>query len=98
MNIQTKVSKDTDYQLFEGKTERLISLVKQAGGSEYLSGPAAKSYLDEELFRQENIKVTWMDYSHYQAYDQIYPPFVARVSILDLILHQGKHHYIFFRN
>ena len=90
LGVQTKLSKSCDYQLVEGKTERLISLVKQAGGTEYFSGPAAKVYLDEHLFHQESIKVSWMDYNNYKAYEQIYPPFEPGVSILDLILHQGK--------
>ena len=90
LSIPTLVSSDSDYQLLGGKTERLVSLVKQAGGTEYLSGPAAKSYLNETLFQQENIKISWMDYSHYKTYEQIYPPFDGRLSILDLILHQGK--------
>lgn len=90
LGIKTKLTFSTDYKLIEGKTERLVDLVKQAGGAEYISGPAAKDYIDEKLFEDADIKLTWMDYSGYPEYNQLYPPFEHGVSILDLIFNCGK--------
>jgi hypothetical protein len=73
-----------------GKTERLIDLCKQSGAKEYLSGPSAKSYVNESLFQQENVKIVWMDYSGYPEYTQLYQPFEHRVSIIDLIFNEGN--------
>ena len=78
-----------DYMLEEGKTERLIALCKQSGASEYLSGPSAKDYMDESLFRKEGIVLRYMDYSGYAEYSQLYPPFEHGVSIIDLIFNEG---------
>jgi glutaredoxin-related protein len=64
--------------------------VQQAGGTEYITGPAAKDYLQEDLFKDANIKVSWMDYSGYPEYPQLYPPFEHGVTILDLIFNVGK--------
>jgi len=89
LGIQTKLSWSTDYKKEGKKSERLISICKQSGSNTYLSGPAAKSYLDEDLFRQENIKVKWMDYNNYPEYPQLYPPFEHHVSVLDLIFNTG---------
>ena len=89
INYRTKISWSMDYQIVDGKTERLISLCKQAGASDYISGPAAQGYVDEELFKKENIKLTWMDYSGYPEYEQLYPPFEHGVSIIDLIFNVG---------
>lgn len=89
LGIKTKISWSMDYQIEEGKTERLISLCKQAGATEYLSGPSAKNYIDEALFRQERISLEYMDYSGYPEYRQLFPPFEHAVSILDLILNEG---------
>jgi len=89
LGIKTKISWSMDYQIVDGKTERLVSLCKQAGASEYISGPAAQGYVDEELFKIENIKLTWMDYSGYPEYEQLYPPFEHGVSIIDLIFNVG---------
>ncbi len=89
LGIETKITWSNDYKLVDGKTERLVGLCKSAGATEYLSGPAAKDYIVEDLFREENIKLFWMDYSGYPEYDQKYPPFEHGVSILDLIFNEG---------
>lgn len=90
LGIQTKLSSSRDYGLIEGKTERLVDLVLKAGGTEYLSGPAAKNYINEDLFEKAGIKLSWMDYSGYREYPQLYPPFEHGVSVLDLIFNTGK--------
>lgn len=89
LGIKTKISFSQDYGLIEGKTERLIDLVKKAGGDCYLSGPAARDYIDEDLFEKANIQLVWMNYSGYPEYQQLYPPFEHGVSILDLIFNCG---------
>jgi hypothetical protein len=89
LGISTKISWSMDYDLTEEKTARLISLCKQAGATEYVSGPTGKNYLDEDLFRSEHIKLSYIDYSGYPEYGQLYPPFEHRVSIIDLIFNLG---------
>ena len=89
LGIKTRITWSKDYQLVEGKTERLLEICRQLNATEYLSGPAAKDYLDEDLFLKENIKVSWMDYSGYPEYTQLFPPFEHSVSIIDLIFNEG---------
>jgi len=89
LGIRTKISWSMDYRLIEHKTERLVDLCKQAGATEYISGPAAKNYIDDKLFEQENIKLTYMDYAGYPEYDQLFPPFEHKVSVIDLVLNEG---------
>jgi hypothetical protein len=89
LGIKTKLSWSMDYCLEGGKTERLIDLCKQLGATEYISGPAAKGYIEEELFGQEGITLQYMDYSGYPEYSQLFPPFEHRVSIIDLIFNEG---------
>lgn len=89
LGITTKIRWSHEFDLIEGKTEKLLSICKQCKATIYLSGPAAKNYLDEKLAYQENIRIEWMDYSGYKEYDQIHQPFEHNVSILDLIFNQG---------
>ena len=89
LGIKTKITWSSDYELVDGKTERLIGLVKSAGGDYYLSGPAAKDYIVEDLFKESNIKLEWMDYSNYPEYTQLSDVFEHKVSILDLIFNEG---------
>jgi hypothetical protein len=90
LGIKTVISNSKDYTLEGNATERLISLCEQTNATTYLSGPAAKNYLDESLFAQKGINVEWMDYSSYQEYNQLFPPFDHYVSIVDLIFNTGK--------
>lgn len=89
LGITTAISDSKAYRLIEGKTERLADLCAQAGGTEYISGPAAKAYLDEEILASYGIKLTWFDYSGYPEYPQLWGEFVHQVSILDLIFNCG---------
>ena len=90
LRIQTRITWSMDYDLIGGRNERLVHLCRQAGASEYLSGPAAKSYLDETGFLDQGIRVRWMNYTGYPEYAQLFdPPFIHEVSIIDLILNKG---------
>ena len=71
------------------KTERLIQILKKVGGTHYISGPAAKDYLDEKLLAENNISLEYMDY-HYPEYDQLYGSFDHFVSVLDLLFMKGE--------
>jgi len=90
LGITTRIHLSSDYQQTDGKTERLVDLCKQFHATEYLSGPAAKSYLDEPLFQQENITLRWADYRDYPEYRQRHPPFEHGVTVLDLIFNEGS--------
>ena len=89
LGIKTKITFDRDYGIIDGKTERLADIVRKAGGSEYLSGPAAKDYIVPEVFSNLGIKLSWRDYSGYPEYPQLYPPFEHGVTILDLLFNCG---------
>jgi hypothetical protein len=89
LDIGTPLAPSSDYCLAEGKSERLAEVCMQAGATEYVSGPAAKDYLDESVFRDRGIKVTWFDYGGYQEYPQLWGDFTHGVSILDLLFNCG---------
>lgn len=90
LKINTLISCSWDYKLIDGKTERLADLCSQAGGDEYISGPAAKDYIDEQIFLDMGLKLTWFDYEGYKPYSQLWGDFVHGVSILDLLFNCGK--------
>lgn len=90
LGIDTKISNSWDYSLTDGRTERLADLCRQAGGSEYVSGPAAKDYIDESVFRDAGIDLTWFDYTGYPQYPQLWGDFIHGVTILDLLFNRGR--------
>ncbi|MBI4921076.1 MAG: WbqC family protein [Devosia nanyangense] len=90
LGITTKLSASWDYELGEGKSERLADLCRQAGADVYISGPTARDYLDESVFADAGIGVEWFDYAGYPEYPQLWGPFEHGVSILDLIFNCGR--------
>ncbi len=90
LGITTKISNSWDYTLGEGKTERLVNLCQQAEATIYVSGPAAKDYLDESLFNHANISVEWFNYADYAPYTQLWGAFEHGVSVLDLLFNCGE--------
>jgi hypothetical protein len=89
LGIKTRITNSWDYQLPEGRSERLAALCAQTGATEYISGPAAKAYLDEDLFKRAGLKVTWFDYGTYPEYPQLWDGFVQGVTVLDLLFNCG---------
>jgi hypothetical protein len=89
LEIGTTLTWSSDYTIVEGKTERLVTICKQAGATTYLSGPAARDYMEPKLFDEAGIELAYFDYGGYPEYPQLYPPFDHRVSVLDLIFNAG---------
>lgn len=76
-----------EFDLKEGRSERLLGICQELGATDYLSGPAARSYLDTDLFARAGIRVRWMDYPAYRPYTQRSATFEPGVSILDTLAH-----------
>ncbi len=96
LDIQTVITTSSDYTLIDGKTERLVNLCSQACATEYISGPSAKNYIEENIFIESGIKLTWYDYLGYSEYPQLWGNFTHGVTILDLLFNCGKgtHRYM----
>ena len=75
----------------------MADLCKQACGTEYISGPSAKDYVEESIFADMNIKLTWFDYEDYPEYPQLWGEFTHGVTILDLLFNCGQNAPKFMR-
>ncbi|MCO5998404.1 WbqC family protein [Actinoallomurus rhizosphaericola] len=89
LGIRANLSRAEDYAPAGSRTERVLDLCRKARADEYVTGPAARAYLDEQLFQDAGIEVRWFDYSGYPEYSQLHPPFDHQVTILDLIVNTG---------
>jgi len=98
LGIETKIRWSSEFDLVDGKTEKLLGICKDCNADIYLSGPAAKDYFDEALAKKEGIKVEWMDYSNYPEYTQLNKPFEHGVTVLDLILNEGPNAQKFMKS
>jgi hypothetical protein len=89
LGIETELRWSTEYPGTGTKTDRLLEICRAAGATTYLSGPSARTYLEEEAFAEHEIAVEWMDYDGYPEYEQLHPPFDHNVTVLDVIFNTG---------
>lgn len=94
LEARTSFKSSQEFLISGDKNNRLIEILKLTGATHYITGPSAKTYLDEELFHQEKIEIHYFDYSGYKEYPQLYQGFFHDVTILDLIFNTGAQ----FRN
>ena len=89
LRCKTKFSDSRDYYSSGHKSEKLLSLLKSAETDIYVSGPAAKNYIDEKKYKDAGIRLVWKDYDGYPEYSQSSKIFMHNVSILDLLFNVG---------
>jgi hypothetical protein len=63
-------------------------LLYKVGATHYISGPAARDYLEEDKLAKAGISLEYMVYD-YPEYPQLYPPYDPSVSIIDLLFMTG---------
>ena len=89
LGIKTQFLKSSDLGIKGDRVERLIGICKSIGADEYLTGPAAKNYIDSD-FENSGLKLSWMEYGPVGTYPQIGPEFVNEISIVDTIVMLGE--------
>lgn len=90
LGIKTTFCDSRKYVLSGKNSTRLLELLKQVNAGVYVTGPSAKSYIDEVAFAREKISIQYKDYSGYPAYAQLHGTFIHEVSILDLLFNVGS--------
>ena len=90
LGIGTAFRDSREFTLEHSKSDRLLSLLKQLGASRYISGPAAKAYLDVDAYADAGISVEWKDYTTYPSYPQLHGDFASDVSIVDTLMCCGE--------
>jgi hypothetical protein len=88
MGIRTPIVMSRQFSATGTKTDRLIDLLRKVGATTYVSGPAAKDYLAEDMFRQHRIGLEYKRYD-YLPYPQLWGDFEGTVTTLDLIANCG---------
>lgn len=88
LQIETPTYRSSALGVEGEQSERLLRLCQHFGATCYLSGSAARDYLDVALFEQHGVRVAWQDFQH-PVYPQQFQEFVPYLSALDLLLNCG---------
>jgi len=70
------------------KTDRLLDILSKVGATTYISGPAAKDYIENDKFKTKSIGLQYKTYV-YKPYPQLYGEFEGSVTVLDLLFNCG---------
>jgi hypothetical protein len=88
LRIERQMVRASELGIGGERSERLLNICRHLGARRYLSGNAAQSYLDVELFVRHGIEVKFQNYEH-PVYPQQHGQFVPLLSALDLLLNCG---------
>lgn len=92
LNFKTQFLKKSEIKGLKGcKVDSIISICNEIGADEYISGPAARDYIDYNEFKklkQEDIDLYWFEFPH-PVYPQKGDEFLPYMSIIDLLFNTG---------
>ncbi len=88
LNLTTTIVRSSELNVPGDRSTRLLNLCSLFKANQYISGDAARSYLDVDLFEQHGVQVQWQQYVH-PIYPQGEGEFVPYLSTLDLLLNCG---------
>jgi hypothetical protein len=89
LGLTTPMVRSSSLDVAGKRSERLVSMCKSLGATDYVS-PRTALYLLEDLpiFSESGIGVWFHNYTH-PEYKQRFPPFCAYASVLDLMFNEG---------
>jgi hypothetical protein len=89
LEIERTVVKASELTGVTGRaSQRLVSICKAVGASQYLSGFGGQNYQEEEYFQQEGIELMISDFMH-PRYPQLGSEFLPGLSAVDLLFNCG---------
>lgn len=92
LGIRTRLLRSSDWEQPGRRTELLANICTSLGAKEYVSPLGSATYLlqESDVLLDKGIDVVFQHYEHPQ-YRQLFPPFCAYASVLDLIFNEGEH-------
>lgn len=85
LGINIPVVFASEFNVKSTGSQRLVDLVRSAGGKEYLTGTGSRDYLDEAIFEKEGISVCWQEFEN-PVYKQLHGGFEKMLSVLDFLM------------
>jgi len=94
--IMTPIVKAGRFEAREEQTGRIVDLCKAVGADCYLAGAGGRSYMKLEDFQAAGIAVEFQDFVS-PEYPQVYRPFIAGLSAVDLLFNCGGEGFRYVR-
>jgi len=89
LKIKTKIIYESELGIEGEATNRLINICKAVNADVYLSGDMGHDYLNEELFKQNEIELRYQNYTPKQYNQILSREFIPNLSIIDMLSNIG---------
>lgn len=89
LGLRTQFARASELGLPGRRSDRILETCLHYRATRYLSGDAAKEYMDVELLQRHGVEVIWQHYPH-PVYRQQHGAFVPYLSAIDLLLNCGE--------
>lgn len=70
-------------------SELILEICLKMDAKIYISGPDGRGYLNQDMFRQKEVKIVYHEFNH-PVYSQEGDQFLSHLSVVDLIANCGK--------
>ncbi len=87
--ITTELVEAGQFTVRDDQTGRLVDLCGVLGADRYLAGDGARAYMSLAEFEAAGIAVEFQEFAH-PEYAQVYEPFIAGMSAIDLLFNCGR--------
>ena len=89
-NEHIKIVRSSDIKTDLKGMDKILYILKHLQATKYISGDGegSKRYIDESVFKNNNIELIWNEYTH-PTYNQQFGEFIPYMSILDLLFNEG---------
>lgn len=84
--IETNFFKSSEIYADGLKEERIINICKKLNVNHYISAPGSKNYIDDKNFRDNKIKLTFLDYDDIK-YKKL--KHIKNLSVIDFVFNNG---------
>jgi len=88
MAVTTRFVRSSELDVPGLASQRVLDICRALGASRYISGPSARSYLDEPSFGSAGIELCYHRFEHPQ-YRQLHGEFVPNLSVVDILANEG---------
>lgn len=86
--LPSRIERSSAMDVPGGSWQRVIELVRAAGGTRYVSGAGGARYLDHAAFERAGLQVAYMEYNPL-PWPQAHGAFTPYVTALDLVAARG---------
>ncbi|HVZ62355.1 MAG TPA: WbqC family protein [Candidatus Nitrosotalea sp.] len=90
LDIKIEIMRESELNINGSSTKRLVNICKAIGADTYLSGAGGKGYIEEEMFKKNEIKLVYQKFIHPVYPQRFVKEFIPDLSIIDMLFNVGS--------